>query len=93
MKYLIETEGTVDRQYSFVETALFHSFSKEAQGFKAGVLAGARFGFGDQNDANGTFALGFRYSRVANKDPQAGPFDQPLLLRNSLYSFYLAKKF
>jgi hypothetical protein len=93
VEYLIETEGTVERQYSFVETALFNSFTNQAQGFKAGVLTGARFSFGDQNDANGTFALGFRYSRVANKDATAGPFDQPLLLRNSLYSIYLAKKF
>ena len=93
VEYLIETEGTVERQYSFVETALFNSFSNQAHGFKAGVLAGARFSFGDQNDANGAFALGFRYSRVASKDFKAGPFDQPLLLRNSIYSIYLAKKF
>lgn len=93
MEYVVEREGFLERQYPFVETSSYNYFTERARGFAAGFLTGARLSIGDANDANGAFALGFRYSRVQKKDPKAGTFDQPVLLRNNLYSIYLSKRF
>lgn len=92
IQYLIETEGIIDRQFPYVETAQFNYFSERARGFSAGILTGARLSFGDDASASGAYSVGFRYSRVKKNDPKAGPFDQPILLRNNLYTIYFSKR-
>ena len=91
-KYLIETEGLIDRQYSFVETELFDAFQEVAKGTGLGIMTGVRLSLGDENNSTGNFALGFRYSRTKQNDPNAGSFDQPILLRSTLFSIYLSKR-
>lgn len=93
MDYLVESEGVVDRQYPYIETKRYDYFTERARGFSTGFHTGVRLSFGDANDANGVFALGFRYSRVQKKDPKAEVFDQPILLRNNLFNIYLSKRF
>ena len=92
INYLIETEGSIDRQYPYVETAQFNYFTERARGFSAGILSGIRFSFGNESNANGAYAVGFRYSRVKKNDPKTDPFDQPILVRNSLYGIYFSKR-
>lgn len=90
MQYLIENEN---RQYTYVESAQFNYFLDRAPGFSVGILAGLRLSLGDETTATGAYAIGFRYSRVKKNNLRPLAFDQPILLRNSLYTFYFSKRF
>lgn len=93
VQYLIEREGLANRQYFYVESQLFDHFNEQVRGLSTGLLTGVRLSWGDQNDATGAFAIGFRYSRMQKGDPGTSELDQPLLFRNNLYNIYLSKRF